>query len=44
MRPYLKNTHHKKKKNRAGEMAQGVGREFKSQHCKKKGSFFLCDM
>jgi hypothetical protein len=35
MRPYSK-----KKKNpsqkRAGEMAQGIGPEFKSQYCKKK--------
>jgi spore germination protein GerM len=33
MRPYLQKTHHKK---RAGRMAQGVGPEFKSQHCQKQ--------
>jgi hypothetical protein len=33
MRPYLEKTHHKK---RAGEVAQGVGPEFKPQYYKKK--------
>jgi hypothetical protein len=33
MRPYLENTHHKKK---AGGVAQGIGPEFKPQCCKKK--------
>jgi hypothetical protein len=40
MRPYLKNTHHKKrlvskrkaKKKRAGGMAQGIGPEYKPQY------------
>jgi hypothetical protein len=33
MRPYLENTHHKK---RAGGVAQGIGPKFKPQYCKKK--------
>jgi hypothetical protein len=33
LRPYIKNTHHKK---RAGEMAQNIGPVFKSQHHKKR--------
>jgi hypothetical protein len=33
VRPYLKNTHHKK---RAGGVAQSVGPEFKPHYCKKK--------
>jgi hypothetical protein len=32
MRPYLEKTHHKK---RAGDVAQGVGPEFKLQYYKK---------
>jgi hypothetical protein len=34
VRPYLKNTQHKK--NRVGGVAQSVGPEFKLQYCKKK--------
>jgi hypothetical protein len=33
VRPYLENTHHKK---RAGRVAQGVGPDFKFQYCKKR--------
>jgi hypothetical protein len=33
LRPYLEKTHHKE---RAGEVAQSVGTEFKHQYCKKK--------
>jgi hypothetical protein len=33
MRPYLEKPPHK---NGAGGVAQGVGPEFKPQHCKKK--------
>jgi hypothetical protein len=38
VRPYLENTHHKKRK---GEVAQGVGPEFKLQYQKKKKTL-LC--
>jgi hypothetical protein len=32
MRPYLENTHHKKKKKAADEVTQGLGAEFKPQY------------
>jgi hypothetical protein len=32
----LKKTHHTKKENLAGGMAQGEGPKFKPQYCKKK--------
>jgi hypothetical protein len=35
VRPYLKKTHHKK---RAGEVAQGIGLEFKFENHKKQNN------
>jgi hypothetical protein len=34
--PISKNTYHKKKKKKAGGVAQGIGSQFKFQYCKKK--------
>jgi hypothetical protein len=39
MTPYFKKKK-KKSQKRAGGVAQGEGREFKTQYCKKKGSIF----